>query len=614
MLEHSSRPWRVWAFAGVFGITSLLLAACGGGGTPSSSSSSGPSGKVAFLLPENVTARWEEQDKPFFIAAMKKYAPNVQVQVVNALNDQTKQQSQAEAALTNGAKVLVIIPVDQVAAASIVNEANQQKVPVIAYDRLIKNSPVADYVSVGGVDVGKLQGQWLADHTKAGDRIAVINGSPTDDNAHLFNQGYMGVLQPLFDSGQRVQVANIWTPGWDPAKAQSEMDQILTKNSNNLQGVLSANDGMAGGIIASLQTQGLAGKVPITGLDATLAADAVPDRRIGFGDALGKPRAWVLAHDADLIGQREHHIYASLIARRVRGEPVAYLRGYVEWFGMELEITPDVLIPRPETELVAERAIKLARKEQVLLVADIGTGSGALAIAMARHLVTARVFAVDSSHAALGVAAKNVHKHGVADRVTLVKGSLLTPLGEKPDLIVANLPYVAAGLMPSLERSVRFEPPDALCGGADGLELYADMFDQMADRGALARQLGHSRLVSEHADKHVASRGRRRGSRRDGESTEHNDPEPAHRSRVPAIHRCGGCGADAFGRQELGRLPRGFLYLVPALGVGADGLDPNESLEIAEQGGQEIMDTVLQVAHGLNPKTGARPTIKRLAG
>jgi len=207
------------------------------------------------------------------------------------------------------------------------------------------------------------------------------------------------------------------------------------------------------------------------------------DAQVLLAHALGKPRAWVLAHDADLIGQREHHIYASLIARRVRGEPVAYLRGYVEWFGMELEITPDVLIPRPETELVAERAIKLARKEQVLLVADIGTGSGALAIAMARHLVTARVFAVDSSHAALGVAAKNVHKHGVADRVTLVKGSLLTPLGEKPDLIVANLPYVAAGLMPSLERSVRFEPPDALCGGADGLELYADMFDQMADRG-----------------------------------------------------------------------------------------------------------------------------------
>ena len=271
MFETSSRSWRPWAFAASLGITSILLAACGSTAAPSASS--GPSGKVAFLLPENVTARWEEQDKPFFIAAMKKYAPNVQVQVVNALNDPSKQQSQAEAALTNGAKVLVIIPVDQVAAASIVNEANQQKVPVIAYDRLIKNSPVADYVSVGGVDVGKLQGQWLADHTKAGDRIAVINGSPTDDNAHLFNQGYMSVLQPLFDSGQRVQVANIWTPGWDPAKAQSEMDQILTKNSNNLQGVLSANDGMAGGIIASLQGQGLAGKVPVTGLDATLAAD-----------------------------------------------------------------------------------------------------------------------------------------------------------------------------------------------------------------------------------------------------------------------------------------------------------------------------------------------------
>lgn len=248
----------------------LLLTGCGGGG---GSTSGGDSGTVTFLLPENVTARWEEQDKPFFIDAMKQHAPNAKVNVVNAINDQSKQQSQAEAALTGGSKVLVVIPVDQVAAAAIVNSAKKQKVPVIAYDRLIKDSPVDYYVSVDGVEVGKQQGKWLAEHTKQGDNIAVINGSPTDDNAALFKKGYMSVLQPLFDSGARKQLANVDTPGWEPSKAQQEMEQILTKNSNNVQGVLSANDGMAGGIIAALQAQGLAGKVPVTGLDGTVAAD-----------------------------------------------------------------------------------------------------------------------------------------------------------------------------------------------------------------------------------------------------------------------------------------------------------------------------------------------------
>lgn len=264
----STRNRRFWSLA-AFGVFGLLLAACGGGGGGGGQAS----GTVTFLLPENVTARWEEQDKPFFIDAMKKYAPNAKVDVVNANNDQSQQQSQAEAALTKGSKVLVVIPVDQVAAAAIVNDAHKQKVPVIAYDRLIKNSPVDYYVSVDGVDVGKLQGQWLMDHTKQGDNIAVINGSTTDDNAHLFNKGYMSVLQPAFDSGARKKVADIWSPGWDPSKAQAEAEQTLTQNSNNVQGWLSANDGMAGGIIAALQAQGLAGKVPITGLDATLAAD-----------------------------------------------------------------------------------------------------------------------------------------------------------------------------------------------------------------------------------------------------------------------------------------------------------------------------------------------------
>ena len=225
---------------------------------------------VAFLLPENVTARWESQDKPFFIEAMKKDYPNAKVRVDNALNDPAKQLAQAESALASGAKVLVVTAIDQKGAAVIVNKAKAQGVPVIAYDRLIKNAPVDYYVSVDGKKIGNLQGSWLADHTKDGDRIAVINGSPTDDNAHLFADGYMGVLKPLFDSGKRKEVGNTWTPGWDPSKAQQEMEQILTRTNNGVDAVLSANDGMAGGIIAALQAQQMAGKVKVTGLDGTL--------------------------------------------------------------------------------------------------------------------------------------------------------------------------------------------------------------------------------------------------------------------------------------------------------------------------------------------------------
>lgn len=225
---------------------------------------------VAFLLPENVTARWESQDKPFFIAAMKKDYPTAKVRVDNALNDPAKQLAQAESALASGAKVLVVTAIDQKGAAVIVEKAKKLGVPVIAYDRLIRNAPVGYYVSVDGLKIGELQGTWLANHTKEGDRIAVINGSPTDDNAHLFERGYMSVLKPLFEQGKRKQVAFTWTPGWDPSKAQREMEQILTRTNNGVDAVLSANDGMAGGIIAALQAQQLAGKVKITGLDGTL--------------------------------------------------------------------------------------------------------------------------------------------------------------------------------------------------------------------------------------------------------------------------------------------------------------------------------------------------------
>jgi D-xylose transport system substrate-binding protein len=258
--------------AGVVVLLIALVALIVAAGTSSAGSakSSQEAPLVAFLLPENVTPRWEGSDKPVFKAALKKLVPNVRVDSLNALNDPAKQLAQAEAELAKGAKVLVVAAIDQKAFAVAVKKAKAQGVPVIAYDRLIRNSPLAYYVSFDSVAVGKAEAAWMAKNTAKGTRLAIINGSPTDDNAHLVNKGIHSVLNPLFKSGARVKVAEQWVPGWDPPTAQRTMEQILTKANNRVDGVVSANDGMAGGIIAALKAQGLAGKVPTTGQDASL--------------------------------------------------------------------------------------------------------------------------------------------------------------------------------------------------------------------------------------------------------------------------------------------------------------------------------------------------------
>ncbi len=262
---------RVISLFAALAMVAFVIPSAFAGGTPPEKPMAAPSaGTVAFLLPENVTPRWEGSDAPIFKEALQKLVPGVQIDVLNALNDPNKQQSQAEAELTKGAKVLVIAAVDQKAAAVIVNKAKAQGVQVIAYDRLIRNSPLAYYVSFDSVAVGKAEASWMADHTAEGARLVIIDGSPTDDNAHLVNQGIHAVLDPLFNSNARSLVAEQWTPGWDPTKAQQEMEQILTKADNQVDGVVSANDGMSGGIIAALKAQGLEGTVKTTGQDASL--------------------------------------------------------------------------------------------------------------------------------------------------------------------------------------------------------------------------------------------------------------------------------------------------------------------------------------------------------
>jgi len=258
----------------------LVLAGCatGGGGTATTgtATTTAPAGgvKIALLLPESKTARYETQDKPLFEAKVKELDPTAEILYSNANQDATQQQAQADAALTNGAKVLVLDPVDSASAASIVKKANAAGVPVIAYDRLITGAPIDNYISFDNEQVGKLQGQALLTKLLAMSggkkpRVVMINGSPTDNNATLFKKGAHSVLDGKVDI-----VAEYDTPDWSPDKAQTEMDQAITKvGKDGFDGVLAANDGTGGGAIAAMKAAGIDPKTrPTTGQDAELAA------------------------------------------------------------------------------------------------------------------------------------------------------------------------------------------------------------------------------------------------------------------------------------------------------------------------------------------------------
>jgi len=232
---------------------------------------SAATGIVGFLITDFTTsARWAF-DRDYVIADLKALDPGVKVQWTDAHADQTKQQTEAQSLLTAGAKVLIDVPVDSVGAGQIVKlaHANTPPVPVIAYDRLITGAPVDAYTSFDGFAVGVAQAKYLVANVKKGGTIISIAGSTTDNNAHLFYNGAMSILKPLFANGTYKLGYDKFTPNWDDVTAQTEMASALTKLNNKVDGVLVANDGMAGGVLAALKAQGLEGKIPVTGQDAT---------------------------------------------------------------------------------------------------------------------------------------------------------------------------------------------------------------------------------------------------------------------------------------------------------------------------------------------------------
>ncbi len=281
LFTHSSR-WRITstAFLGAAMVASILTAcsnstSTSGGGTGAANGKGCT--KVGVLLPESDTsARWEGKDHPLLQTALKQALPGVQLDFSNANNSADTQLNQAETALTKGDCILVVAPQDSQKASTIVQKAKAQNVPVIAYDRLIQDNDTAYYVSFDNVSVGKLQGDYVAAHYKSfvqsrgTNNLVMINGSQTDNNAILFHDGAHQALDPLIKGKALNKVYEQYTPDWNNNTAQSEMEAALTSAKGKVAVAYVANDGMAGTVIAALKSQGLAGKVLVTGQDATV--------------------------------------------------------------------------------------------------------------------------------------------------------------------------------------------------------------------------------------------------------------------------------------------------------------------------------------------------------
>ncbi len=231
-------------------------------------------GSIAVLLPDSASsARWEADDRRFLAAAFE--AAGVEYSIVNAEGSAATQIAQAEQAITNGAKVILMVNLDSGSGAAIIELARAAGVAIIDYDRLTIEGPGADfYVSFDNESVGRIQGEGLVAAVEAAGletpvRVAVLNGSPTDNNATLFANGYNGVISAKFDSGEWVRVDDQSVPNWDNQEALVIFEQMLTAAGGDIDAAIAANDGLAGAVIAALQNQGLP-FIPVTGQDATV--------------------------------------------------------------------------------------------------------------------------------------------------------------------------------------------------------------------------------------------------------------------------------------------------------------------------------------------------------
>ena len=246
------------------------------------------------------------------------------------------------------------------------------------------------------------------------------------------------------------------------------------------------------------------------GAERLRASGIVEERRAAGAllcHALGIDRTRLLTGSNEEVDAPSYQAYLSFIERRAAGEPLQYITGHQEFYGLDFIVTPDVLIPRPETEFLVERVINLTRAAQTArapLIVDVGTGSGCIAVTLAAHIPAARVIATDISSAALDIARANGERHGVRDRVELIEGDLLEPLAAlnieaAVDFLASNPPYVEEGRPDLLQREVRdWEPSVALYGGADGLDCYRRLLAEgaryVSPAGYLVCEIGYTQL------------------------------------------------------------------------------------------------------------------------
>jgi D-xylose transport system substrate-binding protein len=261
------------------------LAACGssdeggsgsGGATAATTATTGSGGDagkgltIAFLMPCSTCAdRFENQDKPLFERAVQEIAPGAKVIANNAEGDSARQVTQTESAITNGADVIVVSPLDEAAGAAISAKAEQAGIPVVSYDGLITDGRADFYVSFDNEVVGQMQGEFLARELREGATVAFINGDQSIAPGRQFKAGAHRALDPLFREGKLRLGYEGDAQQFDPQKGRTLMEQALTRLNDRVDGVIAANDGLAGGVVNALEPRGLTGTVLVTGQDAT---------------------------------------------------------------------------------------------------------------------------------------------------------------------------------------------------------------------------------------------------------------------------------------------------------------------------------------------------------
>lgn len=260
---------RLWA---LLALSVLVLAACGGdeeeGGTTGATGGGGEGITVGVSWNNYNEERWAKWDEPAIVEALD--AAGAEYISTDAGSSAEQQLTDVENLIAQGADALIILAQDGEAIKPAVASALEQGIPVVAYDRLIED-PGALYITFDNVEVGRLQAEAVYEQVPTGNYV-FIKGNSADANADFVHSGQLEVLQDALDSGDVVNVGESYTDNWDPAVAQTNMEQFLTENNNDVQAVVASNDGMAGGVVAALEAQGLAGQVAVSGQDGDQAA------------------------------------------------------------------------------------------------------------------------------------------------------------------------------------------------------------------------------------------------------------------------------------------------------------------------------------------------------